>query len=181
MKRNKWLETKERLSKCEKGDKILVRIPSGRSKCAGFPQCLSFRLCNLGPEWFTKCHLCSLPHSGFCWAFKAISTNIYTPLYNLQSIFRGIMSFSRWGKWLRKRIRLHQDSTPKNWNQDWDLNPILWSSSMHHCFCLQGIDIIGEISATQPTRDTFPGKYFFNFIMKVNKKIGILATMRQQK
>lgn len=88
MKRNKWVETKEELSKCEKGDEILVRRPSGRSKCVGFPKCPSFRLCNLGPEWFAKCHLCSLPHSGFCWTFRAISTNIYTTLYNLQKVQR---------------------------------------------------------------------------------------------
>lgn len=44
-----------------------------------------------------------------------------------------------------------------------------------------GIDIIGEISAAQPTRETIPGKYFSDFIMKINKKTGILATMRQQK
>ena len=56
-----------------------------------------------GPELFNKSDLCSWPHVGFCWAFKAISTNIYATFSNLQSVFRDIMSSSGQEKLLRKR------------------------------------------------------------------------------
>ena len=84
----------------------------------GFSWCLPN-----GPELFNKSDLCSWPHAGFCWAFKAISTNIYATFSNLQSVFRDIMSSSGQGN-AQKGIRLSQDPKGKEPipPRDWNLN-----------------------------------------------------------
>lgn len=147
----------------------------------------TIELCNLGPNFFlNKCQFCSLPHTVFCWALKAIITSIYAILYNLQSVFRIVISFPRWENLLRirpsfpRRSRLQRLRTKTQFQGfSSKSKPVVFS--MHHCVCLQGTDsITGEASATQPTRKTFPGKHFSSFIMEANKKRGIPATIMWQ-